>query len=123
MGLIPYKNEPYLDWSDEKNVEAMRAALEDVGSRLGRSYPAIIGGRRVETDGEIVSVNPANPSQIVGRTAAATEQEADIALDVATGAFEHWSRTSPEARARVLLRRSEERRVGKECRSRWSPYH
>ena len=23
----------------------------------------------------------------------------------------------------VMLRRSEERRVGKECRSRWSPYH
>ena len=23
----------------------------------------------------------------------------------------------------VLLSRSEERRVGKECRSRWSPYH
>ena len=25
--------------------------------------------------------------------------------------------------ALVLLARSEERRVGKECRSRWSPYH
>ena len=24
---------------------------------------------------------------------------------------------------RMLLMRSEERRVGKECRSRWSPYH
>ena len=24
---------------------------------------------------------------------------------------------------RSLLKRSEERRVGKECRSRWSPYH
>ena len=24
---------------------------------------------------------------------------------------------------RVLTKRSEERRVGKECRSRWSPYH
>ena len=24
---------------------------------------------------------------------------------------------------RLLLSRSEERRVGKECRSRWSPYH
>ena len=23
----------------------------------------------------------------------------------------------------LLLKRSEERRVGKECRSRWSPYH
>ena len=25
--------------------------------------------------------------------------------------------------ARIPLSRSEERRVGKECRSRWSPYH
>src|SRR2546430_17405922 len=29
---------------------------------------------------------------------------------------------APAAMARTLLR-SEERRVGKECRSRWSPYH
>ena len=28
-----------------------------------------------------------------------------------------------EAGAKVALKRSEERRVGKECRSRWSPYH
>src|ERR671917_2681563 len=104
MGLIPYKNEVYLDWSEDKNVESMRAALKDVGSRLGRSYPAIIGGKRVETNGEIVSVNPANPSQVVGRTASATEREADMTLEAATGAFEHWSRTNPEARARVLLR-------------------
>ena len=27
------------------------------------------------------------------------------------------------ARERIDLLRSEERRVGKECRSRWSPYH
>src|SRR3712207_3180208 len=34
---------------------------------------------------------------------------------------------SPEdmtrARGRLMEKRSEERRVGKECRSRWSPYH
>ena len=106
MGLIPYKNETYLDWSDEKNVLAMRAALKDVGSLLDRSYPAIIGGKRVETDDEIVSVNPANPSQTVGRTASATEREADMALETATSTFETWSRTSPEARARILLRAS-----------------
>src|SRR5258707_7267184 len=30
----------------------------------------------------------------------------------------------PPLRARILIQhRSEERRVGKECRSRWSPYH
>src|SRR3712207_7120222 len=33
---------------------------------------------------------------------------------------EHHAVTEVDVRAR---RRSEERRVGKECRSRWSPYH
>src|SRR5918993_500597 len=106
MGLIPYKNEPYLDWSDVANVETMRSALQDVSGRLGWSYPLVIGGKRLETDDEIVSVNPANPSQVVGRVATASEREADMALDMATTTFESWSRTAPEARARTLLRAS-----------------
>ena len=106
MGLIPYKNEPYLDWSDVANVETMRSALQDVSGRLGWSYPLVIGGKRLETDDEIVSVNPANPSQVVGRVATASEREADMALDMATTTFESWSRTAPEARARILLRAS-----------------
>ncbi|HSK82985.1 MAG TPA: L-glutamate gamma-semialdehyde dehydrogenase [Rubrobacter sp.] len=104
MGLIPYKNEEYLNWSDEENVEKLRAALKEVGDELGRSYPAIIGGKPVETDDEISSFNPANPSQVVGRTGRATEREADMALETATKAFETWSRTAPEARARIMLR-------------------
>ena len=106
MGLIPYKNEPYLDWSEVENVEAMRAALQEVGGQLGESYPLVIGGKRLEADGEIVSVNPANPSQVVGRVSAAGEREADMALETATKTFESWSRTAPEARARILLRAS-----------------
>ena len=31
--------------------------------------------------------------------------------------------TEPETEAVEVVERSEERRVGKECRSRWSPYH
>ena len=35
-----------------------------------------------------------------------------------------WRRVMPEDRADCpFTLRSEERRVGKECRSRWSPYH
>ena len=41
-------------------------------------------------------------------------------LDLATGDGDHWSNLDKGFR-KVL--RSEERRVGKECRSRWSPYH
>jgi len=106
MGLIPYKNETYLDWTNEKNVASMQAALKDVKGRLGRSYPAVIGGKPVETDGEIPSLDPAHPSEAVGYVARATEREADMALAAATQAFGSWSRTSPEARARVLLRAS-----------------
>src|SRR5690349_23641376 len=45
-----------------------------------------------------------------------------------SGARVRWVSLSPASRCgwrqpRVVHRRSEERRVGKECRSRWSPYH
>ena len=41
----------------------------------------------------------------------------------------HWLVTGPAALPKIAFgelkakKRSEERRVGKECRSRWSPYH
>ena len=41
----------------------------------------------------------------------------------ATVGFMHYSMTRIGATCRTKGRRSEERRVGKECRSRWSPYH
>ena len=37
--------------------------------------------------------------------------------------MEERSRRKKEEEAGKGIRRSEERRVGKECRSRWSPYH
>src|SRR2546430_3471946 len=36
---------------------------------------------------------------------------------------EDWPEGTPIAAAQPRDKRSEERRVGKECRSRWSPYH
>ena len=35
----------------------------------------------------------------------------------------HWRAGYAQAVTDVMGTRSEERRVGKECRSRWSPYH
>ena len=40
--------------------------------------------------------------------------------EVSTAAFIEQAQLDGK---RVLVLRSEERRVGKECRSRWSPYH
>src|SRR2546429_7880610 len=37
--------------------------------------------------------------------------------------FEIPGCAGPPRKSRIVSKRSEERRVGKECRSRWSPYH
>ena len=34
-----------------------------------------------------------------------------------------WAQEMTKMQAKMAEARSEERRVGKECRSRWSPYH
>src|SRR5256884_3037678 len=44
-------------------------------------------------------------------------------LDHGFGVFTYDGDTPGDARKAIREKRSEERRVGKECRSRWSPYH
>src|SRR5256886_6204898 len=47
----------------------------------------------------------------------------DVHIHGTEGRFDPPGGTLEEVGARALRPRSEERRVGKECRSRWSPYH
>ena len=45
-------------------------------------------------------------------------------VDALREAYDCGQRVFGESRVQeLMLTRSEERRVGKECRSRWSPYH
>ena len=50
---------------------------------------------------------------------------AGLGISLATGKAVDAIARQPEAESKISknLIRSEERRVGKECRSRWSPYH
>ena len=47
----------------------------------------------------------------------------DIPLEEISESRFEWLLREAEAVIRSYRPRSEERRVGKECRSRWSPYH
>ncbi|MBE3598194.1 MAG: L-glutamate gamma-semialdehyde dehydrogenase [Limnochordaceae bacterium] len=99
-----FRNEPFVDFSVPENRRAMEEAVARVRSSLGRHYPLVIGGDSVTTREEIASTNPARPAEIVGYVSKADPELADRAIRSAYEAFGRWSRYSPDARARVLLR-------------------
>ncbi len=54
--MIPYKHEPFTDFSKEESKLAFQAGLQLVDSYLGRDYPLVIGRERLFTTDKIVSV-------------------------------------------------------------------
>ncbi len=102
-----FKNEPDFDFSWPEVRAAMRDALKRVRRRLGRRHPVVIGGDPVTTAGEIASVNPSHPTELVGLAGRAGLAEADQAVAAARAAWPAWAATPPAERARVLLRAAE----------------
>ncbi len=102
--FAPFRNEEFIDFSAPENKRAMQSALVDVQSELGREYDMIIGGKRLQTEGKIVSVNPARPTQVVGVHQCAEAEHAEAAMQAAQAAFAEWSRTPAVERAALLLR-------------------
>src|SRR5260370_38292743 len=53
----------------------------------------------------------------------ADRQKATVKVRIAIPDLDKYNFILPDMGVKVAFLRSEERRVGKECRSRWSPYH
>src|SRR2546427_13293516 len=92
------------------------------------------GGHRIGTgpeDGNLVAGNKETAIELNGNYAARNSNTliagniVGTSLDASTMLPNQWGiviKDSDEVTVRGNIR-SEERRVGKECRSRWSPYH
>ncbi len=102
--MDPFRNEPYSDFTAPMPQRAYREAIEVVASKLGGHVPLIIGGKPVDTDDRIVSINPAKPDEVVGTTAMASEAEAQRAIDAAAAAYPDWARRSAKDRAELVHR-------------------
>ncbi len=120
--LPPFRNEPLTDFSQPEHARAFQAALDRVRSELGRTYPILIGGERIQTAETFDSINPANPSQVVGRFAKADVELAHRAVEAAAQAFEKWKAVPPEVRARYLLKAAAIMRRRKHEFSAWIVY-
>ncbi|MFU0789997.1 L-glutamate gamma-semialdehyde dehydrogenase [Virgibacillus proomii] len=102
--VVPYKHEPFTDFTVEENKQKMLSALKKVEKELGKEYPLIIGGERVTTEEKIVSVNPANKNEVVGYVSKANQELAEKAIQVADKTFTTWRKSDPKFRADLLFR-------------------
>jgi 1-pyrroline-5-carboxylate dehydrogenase len=100
----PFVTEPFFDFRNEDNARRMRAAIAKVRGQLGHEYDLIIGGKRVKTTDKIKSLNPSQPSQIVGIHQKAGNDHVEPAMKAALAAFESWSRTTAEERTSLVFR-------------------
>src|SRR4051794_19310300 len=100
----PFVNEPITDYKKPENVKGMREAIALVRSQLGREYDLVIGGKRSRTAEKIVSVNPANPSEVIGIHQKAGPEHVEPAMQAALAAYEKWQFASIEERTGILFR-------------------
>jgi len=99
-----YENASLVNFVYKENQEQMRVALRQVRAQFGKKYPLIIDAEKIWTGKTIASINPSSPEEIVGHVTEAGIPEAERAVEAARVAFEKWSRTPFEARARLLER-------------------
>jgi 1-pyrroline-5-carboxylate dehydrogenase len=104
VGIDGFRNEPYEDWNNPDDVRRMEEALEKVRSQLGRTYPLIVDGEEIHEGDLSDSINPADPSQVIGRFVQANRSLADEAVEKSHRAFQEWSRVPYQDRAAILFR-------------------
>lgn len=102
--MIPYKHEAFTDFSLEENQKKIKEGIKTVEGYLGEEYPLIVNGERITTEDKIVSYNPANKTEVVGKVSKATQEIAEQAMQAADAAFKTWSKVKPETRADVLFK-------------------
>jgi RHH-type proline utilization regulon transcriptional repressor/proline dehydrogenase/delta 1-pyrroline-5-carboxylate dehydrogenase len=97
-----FNNEPLVDFTKEENREAMIQALSDVRDQFGGVYSLIIDGKSCDSRATLVSRNPSKTSEIIGRVASATVDQATDAIEAARRAFGMWAATPVQTRAEYL---------------------
>src|SRR5205809_3523411 len=97
-----FRNAPLVSFLYKDSQDKMESALREVRKRLGEKHPLYIGGEKIWTDHLTPSVNPAEPTEIVGYGTEAGVDEAERAVKAARAAFEKWRWTPFEERAQLL---------------------
>lgn len=95
-------NTPVLRFTAAKQGKQFAQNLSELPNTFNNHYPLIINGIAVQGHDEIPSYNPAQPDQTVGTVSAASQSQADDALNAAIEASRHWCSRPVVERAAYL---------------------
>jgi len=101
--IPPFKNEVYIDPTDNHVRSKMKEAIATVRSQE-KDYDLLIGGRRCPTEKRIISANPADPDEVIGRVSKANKELINSAMESAYGAFRSWSLLPAHERIKPFLK-------------------
>ena len=111
--VTPFRN-------GEVDVEALENLVEfQIGQGIHGLVPC-------GTTGETPSMSEAEDRLVIGTVVRVANGRVPVIAGTGSNSTDmaiKYTRMAEEEGADGSLQRSEERRVGKECRSRWSPYH
>ncbi|MCE9566278.1 MAG: L-glutamate gamma-semialdehyde dehydrogenase [Planctomycetes bacterium] len=99
-----FQNEPLSDFAVASNRDKMVAALAKVRTEFGRTYPVVIDNKPQPITKTLDSVNPSRTSEIIGKVATASVEQANAAVASCLKAFDSW-RDVPVTERAALLRR------------------
>ena len=90
------------DYAEVEARQEAQNAFESVRKQLGKTYLPLINGEYQQTQDTVTSVNPSNPTEVIGKIGLLSMDQAELALQAAKAAFPGWRRTPVRQRAGVL---------------------
>ena len=96
-----FRNEPLIDFSRRENRERFDQSLQKVRERFGGQAGERINGQALE------SLNPVNPTEIIGRVQIATTSDVEKAIEKAARYFPRWRAQAASDRANFLFAAAE----------------
>ncbi|ABW32479.1 delta-1-pyrroline-5-carboxylate dehydrogenase (plasmid) [Acaryochloris marina MBIC11017] len=100
----PYNNVANTDYSQVTAREQTKQALQQVRQELGKPYWPWIAGQAMITDQIQASVNPSQPTQVIGQVGQALIPQTERAIKAAATAMASWQNTSAQERVMHLRR-------------------
>ncbi|MGO8948573.1 MAG: L-glutamate gamma-semialdehyde dehydrogenase [Ktedonobacterales bacterium] len=102
--VSPFVNTAVIDFSEASARAAQEAALCQLETEFGKTYPLILGGEERMTANTFASIDPSQPDRVLARFAEATAKEAAEAVEAAWERFQTWRFTPADERAGYLLK-------------------